>query len=67
MTTDPLTWRAEGVTVVCSEGGGVSIRDVDGNAISLTPKQAARLFRTTGPAVLYEIDRRLLRKAPGSG
>jgi hypothetical protein len=71
MKTQTLAWHDDlGIAVLGNEDGTVTIH---GNAsdptdcIDLSRKQAAWLFRSAGPAVLYEIDRPPLRKAPGSG
>jgi hypothetical protein len=58
------------VAVLRSDDGTVTIHGKASDPtdyIDLSHAQAAWLFRSAGPAVLYEIDRPPLRKAPGSG
>jgi hypothetical protein len=58
-----------GLLVAGNDEGVTIAREYDAKSadVTLTREQAAWLFRSAGPAVLYEIDRPPLRRAPGSG
>jgi hypothetical protein len=58
------------VAVLHSDDGTVTIHGKASDptdCIDLTHEQATWLFRSAGPAVLYEIARPPLRRTPGSG